>query len=1004
MSARLAIVGAIERRTLPVPYGNHVYVVSDLSLSPTSKPDSRPIVELVSLLGDIDDAALVVVAGNLLYPAPTSDIAKVALATFAALPELADAIRAFTALEGHRFIVLPGTDDHELATNDAAQEALGVLGVSLASDLILQVATANGVRDLAVAAGSCDVDVQAADAPDRRDADRLEDPTSLQRFVASRVLYRRLAAWVWLPVVALGLFDLASALSAIYGHFTHHHLHVHTPHTQSFWGNLLVNLLIIAVVEAIVVGCAGLMVRRRFERGTHRDSTLEVSEPLSLTNVADVDALELARRVAERGGAGAVVGGAPRPALAFLDRGVCASPGPSRTVVCEHRGRLGLPPVFTSSDRLGIVEIEAASAVQVRLFVGQTRRVRETVLERLVAGAAVQPPPAQITTTVGSWPTGDPYPISIDRLREQRRQRTVRRWTSGLLFLDGLVNVVVTAAPPLRGRLHNVLSILPLGVMQSAAALVAVAGIAMIMIARGLRRGQRRSWFAAVVVLSLTVFAHIVRGGTVVASFVAVAILVLLIVERRYFQATTDRSSLAAALPRIGLIAIATVAAAVIGIEASSGRHHLNHIGVVLMACVERLVGFTNIVLPDTSADFITPALFAVGASLIITTLYLLTRPVVDRRLSSTARMSERRFAEIRAKEIVRRHGRGTLDYFALRDDKQFYFFRDSLVAYAVYGGVALVSPDPIGPEAERTEAFSAFRAFAEASGWTIGVIGAGESWLSIYQSAGLHHLYIGDEAIVDCTTFSLAGGKMKGLRQACTRLARHGYTVEYLDPSSIDPSKVTDIVELITMLRRGDAERGFSMMLGRLFDPKDKGLLLTIVHGPDGKPAAVCQFVPSPAINGFSLDLMRRDPGEHPNGLIDYALCSTIEHLRDDGARGLSLNFAAFRSVIEGERGEGTFTRVERWALKRLSGILPIESLWTFNSKYNPTWLPRYLVYPAAESFVPVAAAVLRAESLTELPVVGRFLSSDPSNRPGTVVPEEVLEAARQVDDETLV
>jgi hypothetical protein len=100
----------------------------------------------------------------------------------------------------------------------------------------------------------------------------------------------------------------------------------------------------------------------------------------------------------------------------------------------------------------------------------------------------------------------------------------------------------------------------------------------------------------------------------------------------------------------------------------------------------------------------------------------------------------------------------------------------------------------------------------------------------------------------------------------------------------------------------------------------------------------------------------------------------------------------------LEGEK-DTTFTRVERWALKRLSGILPIESLWSFNSKYHPTWLPRYLVYPAAESFVPVVAATLRAESITELPVLGRFLQHDPSNRPGTVVPEEILAAAREVD-----
>ena len=56
----------------------------------------------------------------------------------------------------------------------------------------------------------------------------------------------------------------------------------------------------------------------------------------------------------------------------------------------------------------------------------------------------------------------------------------------------------------------------------------------------------------------------------------------------------------------------------------------------------------------------------------------------------------------------------------------------------------------------------------------------------------------------------------------------------------------------------------------------------------------------------------------------------------------------------------------------------------------------------PAAESFVPVVAAVLRAESITELPVVGRFLTNDPSNRPGTIIPDDVLEAARQSSDVT--
>ena len=155
-----------------------------------------------------------------------------------------------------------------------------------------------------------------------------------------------------------------------------------------------------------------------------------------------------------------------------------------------------------------------------------------------------------------------------------------------------------------------------------------------------------------------------------------------------------------------------------------------------------------------------------------------------------------------------------------------------------------------------------------------------------------------------------------------------------------------------------------------------------------------MCQFVPSPAIGGYSLDLMRRDPDEHPNGLLDFALCSTIAHLKERGMSGLSLNFAAMRSILEGDSGDGVTQRVERWAIRRLSGVLQIETLWRFNSKYEPRWLPRYIVFDSAEQFVPVAVQIMRAESLTEMPVIGRLLTTGMAKRAAPAVPEEVAAA----------
>jgi lysylphosphatidylglycerol synthetase-like protein (DUF2156 family) len=323
----------------------------------------------------------------------------------------------------------------------------------------------------------------------------------------------------------------------------------------------------------------------------------------------------------------------------------------------------------------------------------------------------------------------------------------------------------------------------------------------------------------------------------------------------------------------------------------------------------------------------------------------------------------------------VARHGTDSLAYFALRDDKRWFFWGDTVVAYRVFGSVCLVSPDPVGPVPERQAAWLAFRGFADEQGWALAVLAAAEEWLPIYRASGMREMYIGDEAVVDCLRFSLEGGRFKGLRQAVNRIARYGYRARFYNPAHLDPSLRAQLARLVASSRRGEAERGFSMTLGRLFDPDDTGLLLTVVFAPDGRPVAFCQFVPAPGIGGWSLDVMRRDRGPHPNGLLDFAIVETIRYMRERGRRGLALNFATMRAVLAHEAGDDLAARTQRWLLTRLSASMQIESLWRYNAKFDPDWRPRYACYDARDRIVPAALAVARAESFWELPVVGRFL-----------------------------
>jgi lysylphosphatidylglycerol synthetase-like protein (DUF2156 family) len=505
-------------------------------------------------------------------------------------------------------------------------------------------------------------------------------------------------------------------------------------------------------------------------------------------------------------------------------------------------------------------------------------------------------------------------------------------------------------------------------VSEAAGALVALAGVGLLAVARGVRRGQRLAWLVSILLLAGTVALHLIRHGEVVQSSAALVLVAVLWWARKSFRARFDLPSLRTGLATLlgGVIAVTFISATVLWsvIPTHRGGRPITW-DEAWWAAAGRLVGVRTVALNPRVDAFLYPALLAVGLGLASVALVLAFRPVVDRR-----RSSGRTDTTERAADIVRRLGTGTLDYFALRSDKQAFLERDGLVAYAIYGGICLVSPDPICEPEERDELWSAFRRFADDRGWSVAVLGAGEDWLGVYRRSGMHERYIGDEGVVDVRTFSLEGGARKGLRQAVNRIANYGYTISFHDPARMDPALEDAVQAIMVQRRRGEVERGFSMTLGRIFDPRDQGLLLAVAHGPDGHPVAFCQFVPAPGIRGYSLDLMRRDDGDHPNGLLDFILVRTIERLHSRGDEHLGLNFAAMRAVLAGEDGGG----IQRWLLKRMSDSMQIESLWRFNAKFGPEWLPRYVVWDAAENTLPMALAIARAESFWELPLIGRF------------------------------
>ncbi|WP_373862593.1 bifunctional lysylphosphatidylglycerol synthetase/lysine--tRNA ligase LysX [Nocardia lijiangensis] len=314
-----------------------------------------------------------------------------------------------------------------------------------------------------------------------------------------------------------------------------------------------------------------------------------------------------------------------------------------------------------------------------------------------------------------------------------------------------------------------------------------------------------------------------------------------------------------------------------------------------------------------------------------------------------------------------------SLGYFATRRDKAVVFAPSgkAAITYRVELGVCLASGDPIGIREAWPQAIDAWLRLADQFGWAPAVMGAGELGATAYRRAGLSVLRLGDEAILDTRSFSLAGPELKQVRQAANRLRKHGISVRIRRHRDIPAEELPQVIARADAWRDTETERGFSMALGRLGDPLDGDCLLVEAVNQQDRVLAMLSLVPW-GRTGASLELMRRDP-QSPNGVMELMISQLALTSEEHGITKVSLNFAVFRSVFEegGRIGAGPVLRLWRGVLLFFSRWWQLEALYRSNVKYQPHWVPRFFLFEERRQLPRVAMASALAEGF--LPRFGK-------------------------------
>jgi lysyl-tRNA synthetase class 2 len=165
-----------------------------------------------------------------------------------------------------------------------------------------------------------------------------------------------------------------------------------------------------------------------------------------------------------------------------------------------------------------------------------------------------------------------------------------------------------------------------------------------------------------------------------------------------------------------------------------------------------------------------------------------------------------------RAEMLVHTYGWDTLAAFALRDDKSFFFASDgrAMIAYTYLNGYALASGDPVGDPESLPRVVDEFLAMCAERAWTPAFLAAREDD-ELLATRGFRSFYLGDEAIIDCPSFTLEGRERKSLRSAVRRVERN-HRFQMIAESAASPKLIAQLNAISEMWRGKSPERGFTM------------------------------------------------------------------------------------------------------------------------------------------------------------------------------------------------
>ncbi len=491
-------------------------------------------------------------------------------------------------------------------------------------------------------------------------------------------------------------------------------------------------------------------------------------------------------------------------------------------------------------------------------------------------------------------------------------------------FICGTILLFSGSTPAAEHRLHMLSLILPLPAVEISHFLSSLAGLGLLLVARGLQRRLDGAFLAAVLLLCAGVIFSLMKGLDYEESIALLILLMALLPARSSFY--RHASLLHEPFTPQWNVAIIIVMLCSIWLGIFSFKH------VEFSSQLWWQFAFNAEASRFLRAD-VTVAVVAM--------VFAITKLLSPAPAEPGPPANE----DLDTVERILQNSPSTMACLALAGDKTLLFNarRNAFIMYNVEGRSWVSLGDPVGPPEEHSELIWSFRELCDRhGGWPV-FYQASAGSLPRYVDLGLSFYKLGEEARVSLRAFNLEGPSRKNLRHSWNQVHREGCTMRILSPGQVREA-IPQLHEISDewLAAKNTREKRFSV---GFFDEAYLSRLPMAVIEQGERIVAFANLLSCCRRDELSVDLMRHR-NDAPQGVMDFLFIELMLWGREQGFDWFNLGGAPL-SGIPARPVSPLWNRLGVFVYNHGEHFYNFQGLRQYKDKFHPVWEPRYLISP---------------------------------------------------------